>query len=302
MVSDEVERLTLDGLPFTKQGSRWPYRITLDNELMNLALDSCIPSPNSPSILVQIKSAFIWKEGISNAYQKVIDLMKWIYGDDLEGEKISRVDLFADLQWSGRFKETDIQRFITRAREKITYHDGKRITGYKIGKGQLSARIYDKTLEARKSGKEWLYKLWGLSAASRPKVWRVEAQFRRDSLKRFGVETFDDLVNACPEMWAYAVGKWLTMREGNQRNVSRRPVTDFWQHVQAVEMNLQGDGPRLERMPRRKSGLTDESATNIMAGLIKRVALNHGMKSSKEALEMLLPSVEAKLIELDGFA
>ena len=153
-IRNGAETITLCGMSFSvKATPRGFYQVTLDNELMNLALDSCIPSPNSPSVLVQMKSAFIWSEGLIKAHQRVVDLMKWIYGDGLEGEKISRVDLFADLQWSGGFKETDIRRFVTRAREKITYHDGKRITGYKIGKGQLLARIYDKTHEARKSAK-----------------------------------------------------------------------------------------------------------------------------------------------------
>jgi len=278
-----------------KPGRRGPYNLILDNSQLSLFLDNSAPVISSPSVYVQLKSEFIWSAGVRAAYHKTLELVRWIYGGNLETEKISRADLFADLVYPRGFKSNDITNFVTRAKIKTTHHEGNTVTGFTIGRDYLTARIYDKVLEAQKHRKEWLYDLWNLSGNSKESIWRVEFQLRRQALGQFGIESFDDLLKASSSVWAYCTGKWLSMRQAGSKRVSRRPLTRLWEAVQAADVGLSDESYRFERSTGTRSSMTEELAVNIIAGIVRSFARSHEINSPSLAHEYLLSAIRMNL-------
>jgi hypothetical protein len=84
------------------------------------------------------------------------------------------------------FTKAGADLLVTRAKYRHIWLEGQDVTGFSIGTGAITARIYNKTFEAKKSGKQWVFELWD---AVLP-CWRVEFQLLREGLKRFKVETF----------------------------------------------------------------------------------------------------------------
>jgi hypothetical protein len=207
-----------------------------------------------------------------------------IYDGAVRGEKISRVDLFADFALEPGLEASDIHKLVTRARRRKTNYYGTRFTGFEIGQRNIRALIYDKTLQARTSGRLWFYDIWGLPEDSRERIWRVEFQFHREALKLFAVENFDDLIERCPNLWRYATTNWLSIREVGKKNPSRRPVTEYWKSVQAVNWEGQDNGEELgfKRMIVLERG--SQNFINRIAGIIKAEARR---RQSKPGLVLL---------------
>jgi hypothetical protein len=289
--------ITISGMKFSvKYVARGTYGVVLSNEFLTISLGNSAPSPYSPSIYIQVKSQFIWSAGLQEVYEQILRIVNDIYDDVPEREQVSRVDLFADIAWSKQFEPEDIKNLITRARSKFTHYEGQRISGFTIGKGKVTARIYDKTLEIRKSGKDWLYDLWGIEKDNQNhRVWRVEFQLRREALKEFGIETFDDLLTASQALWNYCTSKWLSVRAAGNKN-ARRGLVGFWGKVQAANLKLGDDSSNLVRRERMRSGMTEKQAADQMAGITKSYARSHGIDSHSKALDRLIPRVRERLI------
>ncbi len=126
--------------------------------------------------------------------------------------------------------------------------------------GSLSCRVYAKTRELNKSGKDWFYDLYrsrGWSEEDGP-VWRVEFSFKREALHELlqevdGVEQFHGIEDArvlpdcLPLLWAYAAGQveggpdgapdgWLrcVVPQSTDKKRSRWPAHPAWKVVQGA--------------------------------------------------------------------
>jgi hypothetical protein len=105
---------------------------------------------------------------------------------------------------------------------------------------QVSAQLYDKCAELRRSGKQWLVTCWkaqGWDGESR--VWRLEFRLRRRALAEFGIEDPYQLEEQLPGLWAALVGTpgqadgWLRLvLPRRDRNRTRWPVAPAWRRVQ----------------------------------------------------------------------
>jgi hypothetical protein len=269
-----------------KQPQGGPYRIVLDNDRLNISLGNRVPSEHSPSVYVQVKSEFIHSAGIKAARQQVLDVVHEIYDSPPQREQVSRVDLFVDIPWSKRFNPGDVEKFITRAKSKAVFYDGDRVSGFTLGKDRIVARIYNKTLEIRKSGKDWLLDRWGVGEGVT--VYRIEIQYRREALKDFHIETFDDLLMASQALWDYAVNDWLSMR-GTGKKKARRDLVKFWETVQAAKLD-DNTAPLIKR-ERMRSGITRKQAAAQMAGITRSYARSYGIENLSQALRELIPYI-----------
>ena len=158
------------------------------------------------------------------------------------GEKVSRADLCVDLALP--FPEIDLTKeVVTRARTKINrleldkVSSGTRSTYYRIGSGGMLARIYNKSEEIKVSHKEWFKEIW-LSQGwdGFTPVTRFEFQLRREVLKDYSVNTFDELQARLADIWLYCTQRWLTIRDVNPKDTerSRWPIKDYWLVVQSA--------------------------------------------------------------------
>jgi len=106
------------------------------------------------------------------------------FADVWPDPKVSRIDLFVDFACGLPMNGWEEDAWVTKAARVHRYTENGRFTGWGIGQGApLLCRLYDKTVEVRLSGKEYLQDLWaaqGWRVATVP-VWRLESQFRRGS-------------------------------------------------------------------------------------------------------------------------
>lgn len=287
------DELTICGVPFTiKRQARGVYRTTLYNELISVSLDNCINSPNTPQVFVQMQSFFLSSLRLPAAHQKVLELLREIFDGGIIGEKVSRVDLYADIGVEEGFTKEDLDRFITRAKKRDLHMDGKVVSGFSFGRGALTARTYDKSLEVRESRKDWLFDRWGCDREA--KVCRVEYQIRRRTLSRFHIESIADLVSNTQSLWNYCT-HWLSMRAEDNKIVTRRSLTPLWKKVQAVRFKPQAEIEQIEPVPFVQRGDTDEQTMARIVTALKTSARYRETGSTVRVLESLLPRLVGKL-------
>jgi hypothetical protein len=195
-----------------------------------------------PEVYVTFRAEYLWRLGYDKAFNEFLSwLSTWAVVND---NKVSRCDLCMDVQMP--FPKIDPKReLIAKAKGKVqyieVYANGYRGTGYKIGKGALVARIYDKSLEIKASQKEWFKDIWRFNGwDEKTPVIRVEFQARREFLKEMSVEGFESLSEYLADIWRYCTADWLTVRvPTGDSHRHRWPIAEWWKALQ-VEFILFG--------------------------------------------------------------
>lgn len=214
--------------------------LLLDSEHMALKLAPGAPRNLPPSTL-ELRSLFLWQLGAVAAVAAgggVVGGVTLPTAADFPGPTlhVSRIDLTVDFQ--GWIPEvTELDRFVTRAEERRSFHNRTGFTGFMFGRGDVAARLYDKTAEIRKSGKAWFRDLWRKAPAFAPDapVWRLEYQLRRPALRSFAcgvgagpLDTWEDVRGAVAPLWRYLAGRWLALRAARTSR-TRQVLTPTWQ-------------------------------------------------------------------------
>jgi hypothetical protein len=199
-------------------------------------------SEKFPPVLVQLHSAYMHSVGIDRALDLMEALLKYeIFIGDYR-LNVSRIDVYADFQgWEAQL--ADLDRFVSFSRHRRgfqanqqVYMTGARLTGFMFGKGDLAARIYDKTVEIQRHGVSWLPDLWGTDGVDRS-VWRLEFQFRRAVLAEFNLTDVDETVGSVQDLWRYATERWMSLRVPSNHSVHRRwPVDPVWEQIRRVRV------------------------------------------------------------------
>lgn len=190
-----------------------------------------------PLAVVQIKSQYLTEAGVDAAVQALRFLVNSL--GRVDGEpKVSRADLCADFTPPFPIAQCPIEAWVTRAKKRDPHYDGVRFTGWSIGKGDISARLYDKTYEVKTiSKKDYLFDLWRLAGWNGSEtVWRLEGQLRRPVLKELGVNSVDDLLGNLDGLWAYCFQHWLVLKlpQAGDSNSSRWPTDPLWVGLQGA--------------------------------------------------------------------
>jgi hypothetical protein len=198
-----------------------------------------------PSVLVEIRSETLWHYSPTEAYQRILTFLE-NQGARIITIKPSRIDLCLDLllpqnMWNFSLLDTAI----TRAKRDCFHRQLKQPTGIAFGKGDISARIYDKALEIQQQSKKlWFFDLWKLTAVPDGfKVIRVEFQLRRRGLKTLGLDTLDSTFPTLENLWAYCSQTWLSFRDHPEREHHRRPVSAWWQVIQNSFLGIEHPAP-----------------------------------------------------------
>lgn len=252
----------------------YSYRLTC-NDFSILFMDKEVK--NNPPIKVRFLSSYLWSAGFSKA---VRDFLTWLdeLGLSIITTKLSRIDICIDSDETPFFK-ADLDRIVTRARGKTNhfvndeFYNGVVFSGFTIGRGNLMARIYDKTLEVKKSQKVWFYDLWKeYSWNQQTTVWRVEFQIRRKCLSEFGISTIEDFLTKENNIWSYLTNQWLTLKiPSSDKNKTRWPIDPRWTIVQNADLN-QTYLPAIRK--KVKLGNTEQLLNQIAGLLITVGSLN----------------------------
>ncbi|GER86683.1 hypothetical protein KDW_08450 [Dictyobacter vulcani] len=101
---------------------------------------------------------------------------------------------------------------------------------------ELSAQIYNKTLEIKKHQKQWFEAIWrsnGWDGVS--EIWRIEFRFKRKFLNKYDLNEAFSVIEQFEALWKYATEEWLRFVDLNQSsdsNTSRLPTHPVWELVQ----------------------------------------------------------------------
>jgi len=199
-----------------------------------------------PLAYVQVSSEVLTLAGYGAACSKLHTLIAAL-GRIAHKPKISRIDLCVDFVWEADLDFIHPSQWVTRATQKHTYFNNNALSGWVIGAGgDISARLYNKTLEIKKSHKDYLKSVWAKAGwDDEQTVWRLEFQFRRQVLKELGVEFTSQIESNLSGLWRYATTKWLklTLPSNTDDTQSRWPMHPLWMMLTKADWGVKTHQP-----------------------------------------------------------
>jgi hypothetical protein len=206
-----------------------------------------------PMAHVQISSEYLAAVGLEAAEQDLRAVINTL-GMVECSTTVSRADLFLDFVCSDNLAKIEQPDWITRANLMAKYYDCRLadpFTGWVIGMGgNLHARLYEKIIEiVNKSQKTYLFYLWQANGWQLgEKVWRMEFQTEKQTLKELGIISLSDLLNQQAALWQYLTQDWLRLSIPNPNDSKRDrwPNHPLWDAIAGV-YDLPLDQPRLQR-------------------------------------------------------
>jgi len=226
-----------------------PFAFTLIDNCFHIQISGG-KTASVPLAYVQVSSEYLAAVGLEAAetdLRFIVSTLGLVEGQAL----VSRADPFVDfvcLVDLNQFSEAD---WIVRAHVLSKFWHRGRFSGFSIGRGgDLSSRLYDKTLEIEvKSHKFYIHDLWKEAGWDGTQaVYRQEFQARRGLLKAVGIHTVPDLLETLPLLWQYTTQDWLrlTIPSATDSTQTRWPNHALWDGISASFL-VSSDQPRLKR-------------------------------------------------------
>ncbi len=260
---------------------RYPYRMSHEYGLIGFT-----SSEHLPAVRVQPKAQLL--HGIGPA--ATVDTFSSLVSEIAAVEwSVSRADLFADVQGFWPAANTR-DRFVCRARTLTTFEEAGDLTGFQFGKrrgGGITARMYEKSGQARKTGADYWFDIWGEAYRPGEPVARVEVEFGRKALRQCGVETPDDLFANLAGLWGYGT-EWLSYRQASSDNTrSRAPVAPEWEAIRNVSMR---DRPvTVQRTTASKAAASERRIVQGLCGYLSSFAAMRNVDSIGASLDLVDP-------------
>lgn len=164
---------------------RYAYRLKTEHGLIGLMASSTSPlppvrmQPRADHLhAVGPRASVAWFEGLVGSFTGGLRTT------------VARLDVFSD--WHGfALTADDRKRFVCRAKRCDTHEDGEALTGFEFGRRNthtLAARIYDKSVDMKRTGNLWWPDVWGTAYDPERQVVRVEIELGRKGLTQYGVD------------------------------------------------------------------------------------------------------------------
>ncbi|MBN2058924.1 MAG: hypothetical protein JW882_00790, partial [Deltaproteobacteria bacterium] len=234
---DENMKWYFNMYPSGAKGWEW----ILKGQEFTLIIGNWLEPISRPSVLVDIGSETLWRVGPRDSVDWILELIRCV-GGGIISVKPSRVDLCVDILMHESLWTEDLKNFrVTRARKLHPYYENERLTGMMIGKGAISARIYDKEYEIRTQSKKfWMFDIWGIEEIPEDmRIIRIEFQLRRQVIKDLGIDTIKDLYSLLDFLWAYCTKKWLKFQDRPGKHHTQRETFKWWKIIQKGFLGVQ---------------------------------------------------------------
>lgn len=252
----------------------------------------------NPPIKVKFMSSYLWSYGYKQAIKNFIDWLN-IFRITITNTRISRLDICVDTD-ECQFIEADTKGIVTRAKGKTNYFadqsytQGKLFSGFSVGRGNVHARIYNKSLEINSSQKNWFQEIWYSNGwLNETVVWRVEFQVRRPVLKEMKINSFDDLDKKLDQLWTYLTTKWLQIKQPSSNSVTRWRTKRKWLIIEKA--GIQHNPLPLIREKVKEGNL--QRLLDQTAGLIISIAAAGNYNNLNITLDITRKWIEMKLVE-----
>jgi hypothetical protein len=217
-----------------KQHGTTGYEWLLIGKEFTLKIGNWMTPMGRPSVMVEIRSELLWRMGPENALNHVLIMIE-DQKSLVKAVKTSRVDLCADILLPDSIWNDGLKNYMVKRAGYIGPHYfNEKLTGLTIGRGFVTARLYDKPLEImQKSNKRWMFDVWGTEAVPEGmNIIRVEFQLRREALKELSMNTDKDLFGNLDKLWAYCTEDWLKFQDNPGKHHTQRKTLDWWKIVQ----------------------------------------------------------------------
>lgn len=223
-------------MPGAAKGYRWHLKFALvDIFLRNVRC----ASESTPNVKLALRSQGLWWNGVGSMTEACVMILKEM-GGTVASVVPSRVDIAADFNIPGGLT----QGFLDKHRVPVTgktaiYSESGVLETYTVGASASAKklRIYNKTLEiATNGGNNWFYEIWPIDPPG--DVWRFEFQLRREVLRRFKIDSVEDLKKNLFALWLDLTSSFFSLRLSDNSNTTRRTLHPLWEEVQAVSANL----------------------------------------------------------------
>lgn len=250
---------------------------------------------NNPSFFVKFSSFALWNQGAKLLHERFLQWADTLGFIPDRPEGLSRCDFAFDFHLEQI--DFDEDSFVTVAAKDSQHRKDGKIQTFTFGRDEIVLRVYNKSAEIEESsGKYWLHPLW---QGQTENVWRVEWQVRKETLKRFGLRTFQDLFDGYGDCLRYLVAEHTSLRvKTEDSNRSRWPVHPLWALLSQQIDQLPAQGIYREVNSRAMLNETLMRMAISMEGYLKKVAaiecLKEGrpMISQSQTIDRLIPLLE----------
>lgn len=285
--------LELGGMEFmlSPNGTKSGYPFLISNQDCTIQFGEF----NNPSFFVKYSSFALWCKGAKFLHERFMTWADSLGLIMMRPEGLSRCDFAFDFHLETIDFDEDC--FVTAADKDSQHRKNGKVQTFTFGRDEIVLRVYNKSdeiLEA--SGKYWLYLFWN---EHRENVWRVEWQVRKETLKRFGLRTFQDLFEGYGDVLRFLVSEHTSLRvKSEDSNRSRWPVHPLWSMLADKIDTLPAQGVYREIDPRMMLDETLMRMAISMEGYLKKVAaiecLKEGrsMLSQGQTINRLIPLLE----------
>lgn len=284
----------------------------------------------TPNLYLEIGSKSCWRPGHLLVVGQIIDFINFL-GGVIENHKVSEVHLCCDVvgQKIGELPVSDRSNWVCRVHQTGTfqkYENLRGVTAVSFADSELSGRgqiqvsgvsmgskctihsvVYDKIYEGRRHPEKQAVFLdaWGESDWEGLAVTRVEYHLKREILKQFQIDTYDQLIENSDNVWAYLTGEWQRLVVPGQvdrenRHQDRALLHPFWQEIQTVKF---GDGWSRDLIRETPPPSADiETMIRSMAGyaLSLGVIVGVGPDDSNGCSALVSKLIRNHLISLDN--
>lgn len=247
-----------------------------------------------PLALVQVRSEYLTAVGPDEAIRVVTSLINEL-GKVSGPPKISRLDLFADFTATYDLALVPGNHWVKRSKKRSIHEEADQVTGISFGAGnEVSARLYDKTREILKSGKDYMRPLWaGEGWDGATPVWRMEFQIRREGLPEPMTGTAGESIALCGSLWRYLCQEWLRLAvpSDSDGTRSRWPTHPLWEDL-ARTWDIDPEAPPMTRVPKAQLPSDDRLFRHGISGLTAFMA-REGIEDYAHGLGEFLHALEA---------
>lgn len=274
------------------RGQRVPGQGGFAYILEDNAFRICLSSSTARSLplaYVKISSAFLAHVGPEAAVAELNEIV-CTFGQAAETPTASRVDLYADFQTNADIESFGRRAWITRAAGWDAHARHDIYTGVSIGLGgAISARLYDKTEEIKKSKKAYFLESWKRAGMDPDlPVWRLEFQAMREVLHQLGIRSFEGLMRDMGGIWGYATHTWLRLavpQEGDC-NRARWPTHPLWEQLSEIRWQLVDEPLTRKFSPERAP--SQERLVRLYMGLLTSFMASQKLQGFGEGQQALL--------------
>ncbi|HEX8710981.1 MAG TPA: hypothetical protein VF730_03835 [Terracidiphilus sp.] len=253
---------------------RGRFAFVLEDNWFSIQLSNASASV-LPLAHVQIRSEYLTAVGPEEALRTLDDLITY-FGDVAGPAVISRIDLFVDFVGDHDLTAEPGFAWVKRCKKRDIHEENNRVTGISFGPGnEISARLYDKTLEILKSSKLYMRPLWAMNGwqGDSETVWRMEFQTRREGLPEALKGSAYAALPNLGAWWRYLATEWLRLAlpSDSDETRSRWPTHPVWQNLADV-WESPDDAPPMTRVTKARAPTDDAIFKSGLWGLTSFMA------------------------------